>query len=115
MNQYKYPIKLISSAWRVGKSVLNNLMIKEASGQFICWCDSDDTLDPKILDKAILILRQLPSFCDGLASPAKLESGEDIGNWTQVEDSAITQLANIYKRLDFGYYADDAKFFRSSI
>ena len=44
-----FPITLISSSVRVGKSRMDNLAVREARGKFIIWCDSDDWFLPDAL------------------------------------------------------------------
>ena len=50
-NSSPFSIKYIKSNKRIGKIVLDNQAIKEAKGDFVIWCDSDDYLTHNAIKK----------------------------------------------------------------
>lgn len=55
-----FPITLVSASERVGKSRIDNEGIKQSRGEFIVWCDSDDTLYPDALEVSIGTWESIP-------------------------------------------------------
>tara|TARA_X000000950_G_scaffold160218_1_gene196156 strand:+ start:514 stop:1482 length:969 start_codon:yes stop_codon:yes gene_type:complete len=49
----QFPIIYINSSHRVGKSKIDNLLIDESKGEYILWCDSDDSLVEDALEYLI--------------------------------------------------------------
>ena len=49
----KFPVTLISASIRIGKSCIDNVLVKEARGEFVIWCDSDDVLNKGALRKLL--------------------------------------------------------------
>jgi len=48
-----FPIVLISASERIGKSMIDNHAIKQAIGEYILLCDSDDWLEPFAIEKML--------------------------------------------------------------
>lgn len=48
-----FPVTLIDASRRIGKSRMDNELVKCAQGEFILWCDSDDILMPNALEVLI--------------------------------------------------------------
>lgn len=48
-----FPIVLVDASVRVGKSRMDNEMIKTARGELIVWCDSDDVLRPNAVETLV--------------------------------------------------------------
>jgi glycosyltransferase involved in cell wall biosynthesis len=55
-----FPVTLINASERVGKSRMDNELVKAACGEFIIWCDSDDTLYPHALTTFIEAWEAIP-------------------------------------------------------
>lgn len=51
--QSPFPIKVVLVDLHVGKSVIDNYIIGEASGDWLLWCDSDDALHPACIKSII--------------------------------------------------------------
>lgn len=52
-NIVQFPIFYINSSHRVGKSKIDNLLIEQAKGDYLLWCDSDDCLVEDALEYLI--------------------------------------------------------------
>jgi glycosyltransferase involved in cell wall biosynthesis len=52
-------ITFIDSSHRVGKSKMDNLLLDNAKGKYLCWCDSDDYFTEKALDSIFNHISQL--------------------------------------------------------
>lgn len=48
-----FPVTLINASTRIGKSRMDNEAVNRAQGEFILWCDSDDTLMPEAIDSLL--------------------------------------------------------------
>lgn len=55
-----FPVTLISSSMRVGKSRMDNEAVRAARGEFILWCDSDDWLMPNALEVLVNTWLSIP-------------------------------------------------------
>ena len=55
-----FPVTLINADRRIGKSRMDNELVKCARGEFILWCDSDDVLFPNALEELIGAWHALP-------------------------------------------------------
>ena len=55
-----FPVTLINADRRIGKSRMDNELVKCAHGEFILWCDSDDVLFPNALEVLIGAWYSLP-------------------------------------------------------
>lgn len=55
-----FPITLIEASTRIGKSCMDNLLVKAAGGDFIIWCDSDDVLNPDSLRQLLDFWEEVP-------------------------------------------------------
>lgn len=45
-----FAVTLIDASCRIGKSRMDNEAVRAARGQFVLWCDSDDTLEPNAIE-----------------------------------------------------------------
>ena len=52
-NKSNFPITLITSSKRIGKSMIDNNLISSARGEYILLCDSDDWLQKIALEEMI--------------------------------------------------------------
>jgi len=50
INNLSFPIKYISSNLRIGKSMIDNILLDNVDGNFILMCDSDDFLQPTAVE-----------------------------------------------------------------
>jgi glycosyltransferase involved in cell wall biosynthesis len=57
--QAGFQLKIISSNVRQGKTVMDNLAIEHSCGEYLLWCDSDDTLEEGALQTIIDALSSL--------------------------------------------------------
>lgn len=57
----RFQMTLINASVRVGKSCMDNVMVRAAQGEFVIWCDSDDVLEPDALKVLIEAWDELPS------------------------------------------------------
>lgn len=99
VSSYKsFPFRttVILSSLRIGKSSLDNLLIRHSVGRFICWCDSDDLINCDVLPDLIRELKKLPADLLGICVPAYLPNGQTIGDWTSFTtlDVPLNQLSN---------------------
>jgi len=79
-----FPVTYIRADRHVGKTRMDNAAIKQARGQFILWCDSDDWLLPQALERLretwnSIQTDQRVSFV-GLTALAATEAGGAIEN-----------------------------------
>jgi len=51
--KYNFPITYIKSSLRVGKAVLDNILIEKSSGKYLLFNDSDDHLKPYAIEKLV--------------------------------------------------------------
>ena len=56
-----FPVTLIRASTRVGKARLDNEAIRQATGEFILWCDSDDYLLPNALERLLAAWQGIPA------------------------------------------------------
>jgi glycosyltransferase involved in cell wall biosynthesis len=56
-----FPVILINASTHIGKSRMDNEAVAFARGEFILWCDSDDTLRPNALEVLINTWNSIPS------------------------------------------------------
>jgi len=57
----RFKIVYINSSLRVGKSKLDNLMLKNMSGKYVTQCGSDDILLPKALENLYNLTKKIPN------------------------------------------------------
>lgn len=50
INDLSFPVKYIASNKRIGKSMIDNILLDNAEGDYILWCDSDDFLNEDTLE-----------------------------------------------------------------
>jgi glycosyltransferase involved in cell wall biosynthesis len=55
-----FPVTLIEASVRIGKSCIDNLLVEAAAGEFVIWCDSDDTLHPDALRQLVDSWDEIP-------------------------------------------------------
>ena len=55
----QFSVILINANMRIGKSRMDNELVKSARGEFILWCDSDDVLYPNALEVLIKSWRSI--------------------------------------------------------
>jgi len=48
-----FKVRLINSSTRVGKAVMDNLLMKNSNGEFLLWNDSDDFLSPEAISQLV--------------------------------------------------------------
>ena len=75
----RFPVVLVNASTRVGKSRIDNASVAVARGDFILWCDSDDTLMPNALEELLQAWRSIPpqereEFC-GVTALCETETG----------------------------------------
>lgn len=63
-----FPVTLINADQRVGKSRMDNELVKYARGEFILWCDSDDVLLPNAVEKLLDAWEAIPNECRNVFS-----------------------------------------------
>jgi glycosyltransferase involved in cell wall biosynthesis len=56
-----FPILFIRASVHIGKARMDNEAIGVASGEFILWCDSDDYLIPKAVEKLVETWNSIPT------------------------------------------------------
>lgn len=56
----RFPIIVISASERVGKARMDNEAIRQARGEFIIWCDSDDYFLPHALERLVAVWTSIP-------------------------------------------------------
>lgn len=61
-HQSSFPVTLVTSSCRVGKSRIDNEAVKVCKGEFIIWCDSDDCFTSNALEFLINTWDSIP--CD---------------------------------------------------
>ena len=99
-----FPVTLINASCRIGKSRMDNELVKCARGEFILWCDSDDYLLPNCLEVLIRIWESIPLddrdyFC-GVTALCDTESGV-LGNQFYSSQEALDLSWNeLFHRLD---------------
>ena len=96
---FPFPTTIILSSIRIGKSCLDNLLIKHSTGRFICWCDSDDLINVSSLATVVRELKKLPPDLSGLCLPAYLPTGQTIGDWSsfRILDTSLNLLASVVR------------------
>ena len=52
-----FPVTYISSDLRIGKAKMDNLLLDNAKGEYLIWCDSDDCFAKNALEDVSKILR----------------------------------------------------------
>lgn len=58
----QFSVILINANMRIGKSRMDNELVKSARGEFILWCDSDDVLYPNALEVLIKTWNAIPEI-----------------------------------------------------
>ncbi len=53
-------VKRLKTPRNSGRALARNWGVREATGQFLCFLDADDRLDPTFIEKAMLLLWQKP-------------------------------------------------------
>lgn len=56
-----FPVTLVEASLRIGKACMDNSLVQAASGEFVIWCDSDDTLLPDALSRLIAEWDRIPN------------------------------------------------------
>ena len=51
INDLDFPVKFISSDRRIGKSMIDNILLDNVRGEFILMCDSDDYFEVNAMEK----------------------------------------------------------------
>lgn len=104
-----FPIIIINSNLRLGKAVMDNLLIENSTGDFIIWCDSDDYLLPNSISYLISLWNKLEnnesSQYLGVIGMCSSISGELQSVHYKLEDIAeITweEISNINIRRKYG-------------
>ncbi len=92
-----FPVSLISASVRIGKSCIDNLLVKAARGEFVVWCDSDDVLMPEALQTLLQAWEELSNeqqndymgvsardIADGLPLGLQLPPEADGWSWNKI-------------------------------
>lgn len=61
INEKKIKIKYIKSNIRIGKSKIDNLILPHASGEYLCYCGSDDYFKKDAFKNMSIILNKIPA------------------------------------------------------
>jgi len=85
-----FPIILIDASIRIGKSRMDNEAVRQAQGEFIIWCDSDDYFLPNALETLVNAWESIPDS----------EKDSFIGV-TALCDTKAGVLGNTYPRDEF--------------
>lgn len=110
-----FPITLINASCRIGKSRMDNELVKCARGEFVLWCDSDDYLLHDALEVLLKTWQSIPhddreDFC-GVSALCDTESGV-LGNKFYLTQEPIDLSWNeMYQKLS----ADHVIFTRSEL
>ena len=110
-----FPVTLVRASTRVGKARIDNELVRQATGDFILWCDSDDWLLPHALARLLETWESIPvdSRPDyvGITALCRTESGVVVDPFPGVDylDTTWNDLAEVH-----GVTADMLFFTRAS-
>lgn len=62
IHDLNFPVKYIVSNKRIGKSMIDNILLDNAEGDYIVWCDSDDFLNNDTLESLNSIIQSNSSL-----------------------------------------------------
>ena len=95
-----FPITLLSSPRRLGKTVQDNALVKHASGDYCIFCDSDDYLTDRAIDFYIDILRIHYSSYSLLPKVVATDV-EKLADYKSHQNSQSVSLSNSLKYFDY--------------
>jgi glycosyltransferase involved in cell wall biosynthesis len=101
--QSEFSVTLINASVRVGKARMDNEAVRQARGQFILWCDSDDWLLPNALQRFWETWNSIPANLRddfvGMTALAATEQGCIVSPFPNIDlkDVSWNDLAAIHR------------------
>ena len=95
-----FPITLLSSPRRLGKTVQENALVQHASGDYCIFCDSDDYLTDRAIDLFIDILGLHYSSYSHLPKIIATDVVK-LADYKSRQDSQLSRLSDLVKYVDY--------------